>query len=159
MHETSFESSGTGEEWTRRGASMSATEQDQKNLNRLSGRVLGAAFAVHSALGPGLLESAYEACLAYELEYRGLQFERQKALPVRYHGRLLADVGYRLDLLIEDQLVVEVKSIDAVRPIHHAQLLTYLRLSGLHLGLLLNFNVKLLKRGGIHRRVLNLREN
>ncbi len=122
-------------------------------LNQLSGRVLGASFAVHSALGPGLLESAYETCLAFELRRRGMTVERQKGLPLRYHGVPMVDVGYRLDLLVDDQLVVEVKAIDEVHAIHRAQLLTYLKLSGRKLGLLLNFNVSRLKDGGIHRLV------
>jgi len=121
-------------------------------LNGLSERVLGAAFAVHSALGPGLLESAYEACLEHELRKAGLSVERQKTLPVRYDG-VLVDAGYRLDLFVENELIVEVKSVKAVAPIHQAQLLTYLKLSGRYLGLLLNFNVLRLKNGGIQRLV------
>jgi GxxExxY protein len=121
-------------------------------LNRLSERILGAAFAVHTGLGPGLLESAYEACLEYELRTRGLAVERQKTLPVRYK-EVLVDAGYRLDLFVEGEVIVEVKSVREIAPIHRAQLLTYLELSGRHLGLLLNFNVKRLKDGGIHRLV------
>lgn len=121
-------------------------------LNRLSERILGAAFAVHSGLGPGLLESAYEACLEYELRIRGLAVERQKTLPVRYK-EVLVDAGYRLDLFVEGEVIVEVKSVREIAPIHRAQLLTYLKLSDRHLGLLLNFNVKRLKDGGIHRLV------
>jgi GxxExxY protein len=121
-------------------------------LNRISERILGAAFAVHTGLGPGLLESAYEACLEYELRTRGLAVERQKTLPVRYK-EVLVDAGYRLDLFVEGEVIVEVKSVREIAPIHRAQLLTYLKLSGRHLGLLLNFNVKRLKDGGIHRLV------
>ena len=122
------------------------------DLNRLSERILGAAFAVHTGLGPGLLESAYEACLEHELRNHGLAVERQKALPVRYK-EVFIDAGYRLDLFVEGEIIVEVKSVRAIAPIHRAQLLTYLTLSDRHLGLLLNFNVKRLKNGGIHRLV------
>jgi len=121
-------------------------------LNRLSERILGAAFAVHTSLGPGLLESAYEACLEYELRNRGLAVERQKTLPVRYK-EVLVDAGYRLDLFVEGEVIIEVKSVRDIAPIHRAQLLTYLKLSNRHLGLLLNFNVRQLKDGGIHRLV------
>lgn len=105
-----------------------------------------AAFLVHSRLGPGLLESVYEACLAYEFGRSNLRFERQVALPVRYEGILL-ESGFRIDLLVEDLIVVELKAIEAVLPIHEAQLLTYLRLSGKRLGLLINFNVQMIKNG------------
>lgn len=122
------------------------------DVNDISEQIIGAAIAVHRALGPGLLESAYEACLEYELVNRGLKVERQKALPVQYHNVDL-DCGYRLDLLVEDSVIVELKSVDRLEPIHDAQLLTYLKLGGWKLGLLINFNVPLLKHG-IHRRVL-----
>lgn len=108
--------------------------------------VIGAAIAVHRALGPGLLESAYEACLVYELMERGVQIERQKALPVTYRG-IRIDCGYRIDLLVENRVIVELKAVEKVIPIHEAQLLTYLRLSGMQVGLLLNFNVSLMKDG------------
>jgi GxxExxY protein len=121
-------------------------------LNGLTERILGAAFTVHTALGPGLLESAYEACLEYELRNSGLAVERQRTLPVRYK-EVLVDAGYRLDLFVENEIIIEVKSVREIAPIHRAQLLTYLKLSGRHLGLLLNFNVKRLKLGGIHRLV------
>lgn len=127
-------------------------DTDGATLNALSRRVLGAAYDVHTALGPGLLESAYEACLEHELRTRGLAVERQKQLPVRYRD-LLVDAGYRIDLLVEGAVIIEVKSVRKVVPIHHAQLLTYLKLSGCHLGLLLNFNVQRLKEGGITRLV------
>lgn len=117
-----------------------------KELDRLSEGIIGAAIDVHKVLGPGLLESAYETCLAYELAERGLGVERQTALPITYKGIRL-DAGYRLDLWIQRSVVVEVKAIDSLEPIHSAQLLSYLRLSGCSLGLLINFNVKLLKRG------------
>ena len=104
------------------------------------------AFHVHKTLGPGLLESAYEHCLAYEIARRGLSVERQVALPIVYEGEKL-DAGYRLDLVIDGAVIVEVKAIDALAPIHDAQVLTYLKLSGLRIGLLMNFNVALLKQG------------
>jgi len=107
---------------------------------------------VHKALGPGLLESAYEHCLAHELAPRGVEVQRQLALPVVYEGERL-DAGYRLDLVVEGSVIVEVKSLDALAPIHDAQVLTYLKLSGLRIGLLINFNVVLLKQG-IKRLVL-----
>jgi len=118
----------------------------RRNLNEITETIIGAAIEVHRALGPGLLESAYEACLAYELAERGVKVERQKELPLRYREVDL-DCGYRLDLLVEDAVVVEVKSVDRLEPIHDAQVLSYLRLSGRHLGLLINFNVKMLKTG------------
>ena len=116
------------------------------HLNRITEAIIGAAIEVHRALGPGLLESAYEACLAYELVHGGLRMERQKELPLCYRGVTL-ECGYRMDLLVEDAVVVEVKAVDRLEPIHEAQLLSYLRLSGKHLGLLINFNVKMLKTG------------
>ncbi|MBS0295518.1 MAG: GxxExxY protein [Proteobacteria bacterium] len=112
----------------------------------VSRAVIDAGLKVHRALGPGLLESAYEHCLAYELEARGLSIQRQLGLPVVYEG-LRIDAGYRLDLLVENCLVVEIKSVDALLRVHEAQLLTYLKLSGHRLGLLLNFNVELFKQG------------
>ena len=108
--------------------------------------VIGAAIALHRELGPGLLESTYEACLVYELTERGVAVERQKSLPVNYRG-VRIDCGYRIDLLVGNEVVVELKAVEGVMPIHEAQLLTYLRLSGLHVGLLLNFNVLLMKDG------------
>ena len=114
--------------------------------DRLSGEVIGAAIEVHRYLGPGLLESAYELALEHELRLRGLAVERQKAVVLKYKTIELGD-GFRLDLLVDDRLVVEVKAIDCILSIHEAQLLTYLRLSGKHLGLLINFNVPVLKTG------------
>lgn len=108
---------------------------------------------VHSALGPGLLESAYEACLEFELKRSGMKVERQKALPVIYDC-VSVDCGYRIDLLVEDHVVLELKAVDAIAPIHEAQLLSYLKLSGRHVGLLINFNVVHL-REGIKRMVNN----
>lgn len=114
--------------------------------NELSGKVIGCAMEVHRSLGPGLLESAYEECLAYELIHSGLMVERQKALPLIYKEVRL-EAGYRIDLMIERQLIVEVKAVDALNDVHVAQVLTYLKLSGCRLGLLMNFNVVLLKDG------------
>jgi len=106
------------------------------NNNALTGKVIGAAIEVHKALGPGLLESAYEECLCHELELRSIPYERQKELQIEYKGVKL-DSGYRLDLLVEDKLVLELKACNALEPIHEAQLLTYLKLSGSELGLLI----------------------
>ena len=115
-------------------------------INELSGIVIGAAIEVHKVLGPGLLESAYETCLCHELQLRNIIFERQKPLPVIYKGDNL-DCGYRLDVVVQGILVLEVKACDRIEPIHQAQLLTYLKLSGLSLGLLLNFNVPVMRDG------------
>lgn len=121
-----------------------------KTTNQLTGTVIDAALKVHTALGPGLLESAYEACLAYELIQRGLKVERQKELPVLYEG-VRIDCGYRLDLLVENDLIVELKAVEAVAPIHHAQLLSYLRLANKPVGLLINFHEEHLKDGIIRK--------
>lgn len=109
-------------------------------------RVIGAAIEVHRELGPGLLESTYERCLAYEFDVHGIRFEQQKSLPVYYKGVLL-DCGYRIDMLIEDQLILELKSVETVHPVHEAQLMTYMKLSGIKQGFLVNFNVPCLKQG------------
>jgi len=114
--------------------------------------IIGAAIEVHRELGPGLLESAYEECFCHELHLRALSFQRQVELPVPYKG-LKLDCGYRLDVVVENAVIVELKSIDQISPIHHAQLLTYLRLAEKKVGLLINFNVPVLKNG-IVRRVL-----
>ena len=111
-----------------------------------SSQIIGAAIAVHRALGPGLLESTYEACLFYELAQCGLAVERQKELPVRYRGVQL-DCGYRIDLLVADSVIVEIKAVENLEPIHEAQLLSHLKLSGIKIGLLVNFNVEILKQG------------
>ena len=121
-------------------------------LNVLSDRILTAAFAVHTALGPGLLESAYKACLQYELQLQGLRVAVEVPVPLIYTGQKIADVGYRMDLLVENQVVIEVKALEAIAPVHKAQLLSYLRLANKRLGLLLNFNVEHL-RDGITRRI------
>lgn len=116
------------------------------DLTTLTGTIIGAAISVHRELGPGLLESTYEACLRHELEQRGLRSERQKALPVRYKGVEL-DCGYRLDLVVESNIIVELKAAKSVEEIDKAQVLSYLKLSGYPLGLLINFNVPVLKQG------------
>ena len=126
--------------------------KSEKELNDITEKIIGAAIEVHRALGPGLLESAYESCLAYEMLQRGLQFEQQRPLPVIYKEVRL-DCGYRLDFLVESAVVVELKAIDALAPIHQAQVISYLKLGGFHLGLLLNFNVRVLKDG--IRRIAN----
>jgi len=119
-----------------------------EQLNKLTERIIGAAIDVHRVLGPGLLESAYEACLAFELGSQGLKVERQRALPVVYRNINL-DCGYRLDLVVEKNIVIELKAIERLLPIHKAQLLSYMKLSGLKVGLLINFHTKLLKDGVI----------
>ncbi|RRR69923.1 MAG: GxxExxY protein [Candidatus Viridilinea halotolerans] len=115
-------------------------------LNQISGQIVDAAIKVHTALGPGLLESAYEVCLAHELRKRGLKVHTQVLLPVVYDG-VEIDAGYRLDLLVEDAVIVELKAVTKVLPIHEAQLLSYLKLSGCKVGLLINFHVLHLKDG------------
>lgn len=122
------------------------------HLNELTYETIGAAIEVHRALGPGLLESVYQACLCRELTLRGVRFQTELALPVQYKGVRL-DCGYRIDILVAERVVVEIKTVEAIAPIHDAQLLTYLRLGGWKVGLLINFNVAVL-RHGIHRRVL-----
>ena len=119
----------------------------------LTRQIYGAAIEVHRNLGPGLLESAYEECLCYELAQQGLPFARQVPLPVRYKDVKL-DCGYRIDLLVDDLVIVELKAIESLSPIHEAQLLTYLRLANRRVGLILNFNVATLVRGGVMRKVL-----
>ncbi len=120
--------------------------------DELTGRIIGAAIEVHRHLGPGLLESVYEACLAYELTQANLQVVRQKALPVSYKG-LQFDQGYRIDLLVEGKVIVELKAVEHITDVHRAQLLSYLRLSGCRVGLLMNFNGKVM-RDGIKRYVI-----
>ena len=124
------------------------------NVNEVSGTIVDAAMKVHTALGPGLLESAYQACLKHELQKRGLNVRSEVGLPVVYDD-LKMEVGYRLDLLVEDLVIVEAKSVDALAPIHEAQLLCYLKLSDKRVGLLINFNVLHL-RDGIRRMVNRL---
>jgi len=130
------------------------TETRSKLLyEELTEGVIGAAIEVHRALGPGLLESAYEECLCHELQLRGIPFERQVSLPVEYKGVKL-DCGYRLDLIVAGTLVLEIKCVEHVLAVHEAQLLTYLKLTGRRVGLILNFNVPVLTRGGVIRKVL-----
>jgi GxxExxY protein len=129
---------------------------ERNDMKELTEKIIGAAIEVHKTIGPGLLESAYEECLAHEMRLRGLNFERQVPLPVAYKGVTL-DCGYRLDFLVERAVVLELKALDALQPIHEAQLLTYLRLGGWAVGLLINFNVLVLKNG-IKRVVLNYKD-
>lgn len=117
-----------------------------KNINDLTREVIGAAIEVHKALGPGLLESVYEECLCHEFKLRGIKFERQVELPIEYKGAKL-NYGYRMDIVVNDQLIVELKSCEALHPIYEAQLLTYLKLTSRKVGLLINFNVPVLKEG------------
>ena len=119
---------------------------EKEQLNAVTDKIIGAAIEIHRQLGPGLLESAYESCLAYELTELGLKVEKQKPLPVIYKNVKL-DCGYRMDLLIEDRVVVEIKSIETLLPIHDAQMLSYLKLSGCKVGLLINFNMQQLRKG------------
>ena len=121
-------------------------------FDALSNRVIGCALEVHRELGPGLLESTYEQCLAYELSLAKLDFKIQHVLPVKYKG-IVIECGYRIDVIVEDRLILELKSVERVLPIHEAQLLTYMKLAGVHTGLLMNFNVLLL-RDGLKRMVL-----
>ena len=118
----------------------------EDEINRVTGEIIDAAIAVHRELGPGLLESAYESCLAFELCDRGLRVEHQVELPVMYRGHRV-EAGYRLDLLVEKLVIVELKAVESLTPIHQAQLLSYLKLSKKAVGLLINFNTKLLKDG------------
>jgi len=122
----------------------------ESQINDITGKIIGAAMEVHKTLGAGLLESAYEECLAYELSKLDLKYERQIDLPIHYKDVTL-DCGYRLDLVVEDEVLVELKSVEKLLPIHEAQLLTYLKMGGYQVGLLINFNVDLLKNG-IRRR-------
>ena len=120
--------------------------------NEISNVIFNAALKVHKALGPGLLESAYEECLFYELEKQGLNVERQKALPLVYE-EVKMEIGYRVDIMVESKVIIELKAVEALNDVHLAQILTYLKLSGCKLGMLINFNVTLIKNG--IRRVVN----
>ena len=120
--------------------------QEKDSLDSITRRIIGAAIEVHRALGPGLLESAYEACLAYELIRRGFEVKQQLALPVQYENVKL-DCGYRVDILVDDKVIIEVKAVEGLAPIHQAQVLSYLKMSGLRVGLLINFNVTTLTKG------------
>ena len=117
-----------------------------EKLNSISYNIIGCAYRVHSELGPGLLESTYEVCLEYELRMQGMDVARQVSLPVVYKEVKL-DAGYRIDLLVEKLVVLEIKAVESVAPVHHAQLMTYLKLSGMKLGLLMNFNAQDMKTG------------
>lgn len=121
-------------------------------FEELTSRIIGCAMEVHKELGPGLLESSYEECLCYELSAAGLSFQRQLALPIRYKSIKL-DAGYRMDIVVEDKIILELKSVEAVTALHEAQLLTYLRLARKRVGLIINFNVPKIKEG-VLRRVL-----
>lgn len=122
-------------------------------LNEISYKIIGCAYEVHAELGPGLLEKTYEVCLLHELLKAGLEARQQVGLPVLYKGIQL-EAGYKIDLIVENKIVLELKSIEALAPIHQAQLLTYMRLADIKLGLLFNFNVLNLRKGGIKRMVL-----
>ena len=124
------------------------------NENQIATIIVDAAYKIHSTLGPGLLESVYQATLVYELQKRGLSVDQQVGLPVYYEG-LKLEVGYRVDLIVSDKVIIEIKSVEALAPVHKRQLLTYLRLANLRLGLLINFNVERIKQG-LHRVVNGL---
>lgn len=126
------------------------------DVNKTTEAIIGAAIEVHRHLGPGLLESAYDECLCEELLLRKIPFKRQIVLPVTYKNKKL-DIGYRIDLLVNDEVVVELKTVESILPIHEAQILTYMRLGGWQVGLILNFNVTILKNG-IKRLVYKLKE-
>jgi len=131
-------------------------DMDGKEYNRITESIIGASIEVHKTLGPGLLESAYKECLTRELLIRNISFEREKPVPVEYKGVVL-ECGYRLDFLIANSVVLEIKSVEGLLPIHEAQLITYLSLGGWKVGLLINFNVLFLK-DGIKQRVLNFQD-
>ena len=126
------------------------------HVNVLTREIIGAAIEVHRHLGPGLLESAYQQCLAKELQLRGIPYESERPLPLEYKG-LRVNCGYRVDFLVANSVVIETKAVEAIAPVHEAQLLTYMRLGGWKVGLLINFNVLVLKTG-IRRKVLALEE-
>jgi GxxExxY protein len=142
----------SGEEGKRNHQAHQAHQEIGSKTNEVARTVVDAGFKVHKTLGPGLLESVYEHCLVYELEARGLSLQRQAALPVRY-GDVVLDAGYRLDLIVEDVVIVEIKTVEALTRLHEAQILTYLRCSGCKIGFLMNFNAVLFKQG-IRRLVL-----
>jgi GxxExxY protein len=129
---------------------------DIMKINEITSEIIGSAIEVHRALGPGLLESAYESFLCRELQLRSIPYQRQKQLPVTYKG-LKVECGYRLDLLVSEEVIIEIKTVDSLLPIHEAQILTYMRLGSYPVGLLLNFKVPVLK-DGIRRFVLDLLE-
>jgi GxxExxY protein len=125
---------------------MTQSPTEATRINAITSQIIGAAISVHDELGPGMLESAYEACMVHELMQRGLRVERQKSLPLIYKG-VTIDCGYRLDLLVENSVIVELKSVDRIESVHSKQVLTYLKLSGIKVGLLINFNVEFLRKG------------
>ena len=135
---------------------MGANEFTSMHVNDLTNMIIGAAIEVHRTIGPGLLESVYQQCLSREFAVRGIPYQRERPIPLDYKGVHL-DCGYRIDFLVADRVVLEVKSIETLAPIHTAQLLTYLRVGGWKVGLLINFNVPVLK-DGIRRKVLKLEE-
>ena len=124
----------------------STEDTEKEDSHSLTGKIIGSSIEIHRVLGPGLLESAYEACLIYELRLRKLKVEPQKSMPVFYKDVCL-DCGYRVDVVVEDRVIVEIKSVSGLAPIHEAQLLSYLRLSDCKIGLLINFNVRILREG------------
>lgn len=125
---------------------MFTSDPERDRLDRLTDKIIGFGIDVHRALGPGLLESAYEECLCYELSEAGIGFTRQTHLPVAYKDVKL-DCGYRMDVVVERSVILEIKTVDRVAGIHHAQLLSYLKMSGMRVGILMNFNVPILKNG------------
>lgn len=125
---------------------MSVDIASVRSPDQITEKIIGSAIAVHKALGPGLLESAYEECLCFELAEAGLEFKRQVALPVIYKGVKL-DCGYRMDVVVEESVIIEIKAVERIVPVHEAQLLSYLKLTGIKVGLLLNFHVPVLKSG------------
>jgi len=125
---------------------MNHRDTETQRLNFITDKIIGCAIEVHKTLGPGLLESAYEECLCFELSQAGLHFKRQVDLPVVYK-RVKLDCGYRMDLVVEDSVIVEIKAVDSILPVHEAQLLSYLKLANKPLGLLMNFHVSVLKNG------------
>ena len=125
---------------------LSQRHGDTEKIYDLSGQIIAAAIEVHKALGPGLLESVYQKCLAYELDELHIKYDLEKHLPIKYKGLEFKD-AYRADIIIENKLIVEIKAVETILPVHKAQLLSYLKLSGVELGLLINFNVPLLKNG------------
>lgn len=127
-------------------SSLSDLDEGQKRLDRITERIIGLAISVHKALGPGLLESEYEECLCYELSQAGLKFNRQVPLPVAYKDVNL-DCGYKMDIVVEDQVIIEMKAVERLIPVHEAQLLSYLKLHNKKVGLLMNFHVPVLKNG------------
>jgi len=125
---------------------MNHRDTETQRLNLITDKIIGCAIEVHKLLGPGLLESAYEECLCFELSQAGLHFERQVDLPVVYK-RVKLNCGYRMDLVVEDSVIIEIKAVDSILPVHEAQLLSYLKLANKPLGLLMNFHVSVLKNG------------